>query len=193
MMERFVQLRPLVNEILGNHTTAPEMVIASEVLVLQETIDVLQPFLSATETVSGERYGTSSLVIPIVSILKSKIADTTPTHLETKSLKKKLEEQLEKRFGCVEQVRYLAFATILDPRFKRMYFQDKTAYSNHIIRLNEMMREAMSAETSSSPTSDFDCESERGTSQRQRMGIFSDHNKKVQHSFQVEGETSKKD
>jgi hypothetical protein len=39
-------------------------------------------------------------------------------------LKSSLLFHCEKRFGSVEKVQLLAIATLLDPRFKKMYFKD---------------------------------------------------------------------
>ncbi|KAF6207274.1 hypothetical protein GE061_018515 [Apolygus lucorum] len=192
MIERFVELRPHINEIMSNHTSAPEMITASELISLSESIDLLQPLMSATETISGEKYGTSSLVIPIVSILQSKISESDPTKEDTKVLKQMLQEQLVRRFDFIERVRYLGLATLLDPRFKKMYFHDQAACSRHIIRLNDLMRIEMTESVDdNSPERSSSSDSDHPT--KKRKGIFSDHNKKIQHRFLKEGETSRKD
>nr|XP_022907521.1 zinc finger BED domain-containing protein 1-like [Onthophagus taurus] len=66
MIERFLQLHKEVNEILIRHTSAPPMVSALEILQLKETMEILRPLESTSTECCGEKYLTSSMVIPMV-------------------------------------------------------------------------------------------------------------------------------
>ncbi|CAH1224449.1 unnamed protein product [Diabrotica balteata] len=48
--------------------------------------------------------------------------------------------EINKRMGSIEQVSSLAISTILDPRFKKLHFEDHLACSNAIGKIKEMMK-----------------------------------------------------
>lgn len=74
MIKRFIELRPFVNKIISNRRNAPAMILVNELEILEkDACTILQSLEAATTTVSGELYGTRSLVISIVSILTKKI------------------------------------------------------------------------------------------------------------------------
>lgn len=54
--------------------------------------------------------------------------------------------EIHKRFGAIEQVHSLAISTLLDPRFKKMYFTDKIACSQAIHKIT-LMLSAVESET----------------------------------------------
>jgi len=65
----------------------------------------------------------------MVHILKNKINQTNTTTAISSKLKVALIEQCQKRLGNIESVTSVAIATILDPRFKKIYFQSSVALS----------------------------------------------------------------
>jgi len=48
-------------------------------------------------------------------------------------------QDIKKRFGSIEHVNILAICTILDPRFKKIYFNDKIACSQIISEITDML------------------------------------------------------
>lgn len=132
MLERFVEIRPFVNQIVNQHASAPPMLSAAEIEMLSDIVDVLRPLESATSEISGQYYVSGSLAIPIAHITKQKLNSMEPKTNAGKELHKQVLKQFSTRFGNIEQVHLLAVATILDPRFKKMYFDNHVAYSKHI-------------------------------------------------------------
>lgn len=125
MISRFLELREEVNAIIYRHTTAPIMVTACEIEELKIIKLLLQPLESATVQLSGQKYSTSSMVIPLVFNLERSIASVITTSSETAdSLKQNLLTEIRNRLGSAEQVHLLAISTLLDPRFKKMYFKN---------------------------------------------------------------------
>jgi hypothetical protein len=124
MIVRFLELREVVNQIINRHPTAPVMVTAREILDLIEIQNLLQPFEAATNEIGGQAYTTTSLVIPMAFNLHNKILNTNPQHEIGKLLKAGLTTECEKRFFPAEKVYLLQIATLLDPRFKKMYFRN---------------------------------------------------------------------
>ncbi|GBP96482.1 hypothetical protein EVAR_39129_1 [Eumeta japonica] len=63
-------------------------------------------------------------------------------HTEAESVAKvqKLTTRNDKRMGPIEHVAALVIATILDPRSKKMYFNDAIACSNAVSKIKDLMR-----------------------------------------------------
>jgi len=108
---------------LNKNITAPEMISAQCVLDITEVVEVLKPLKAATRELCGEFDVTSSVIIPMVHILKNKINQTNTTTAISSKLKVALIEQCQKHLGNIESVTSVTIATILDPRFKKIYFQ----------------------------------------------------------------------
>lgn len=143
MIQRFLELRPYVNDIVNRESSAPNMVTALEIEELNEICGLLKPLESATKEISGDHYLTSSMAIPVAYILKDEFSSSHPTHDIGKQLKNSLLNEHLKRFGAIEKVHLLALSTILDPRFKKMYFRDKVGCSKIINILSAHMRQEM--------------------------------------------------
>ena len=52
---------------------------------------------------------------------------------------KEVRTQFDKRFGTIEEVQIFAIATILDPRFKKLYFKNIIACSKAINAINNKL------------------------------------------------------
>lgn len=129
MIERFLELRPIINEIVNRHASAPVMVSAAEVQTLTQICEILRPLYTATEEISGERYLTSSLCIPVTNITRKKLEEVTLTDETAKMLKSEVFKEFDKRFGQIEETNLLGLATLMDPRFKKLYFKNEIACS----------------------------------------------------------------
>lgn len=140
MLQRFISLRPFVNEILNKNIKAPEMISAQSVLDITEVIEVLKPLEAATRELCGEFYVTSSVIIPMTHLLYNKINQTKTTTIISSKLKVALLEQCQKRFECIESVTQVAIATILDPRFKKIYFKSSIALSRALSIISDTLK-----------------------------------------------------
>ena len=77
----------------------------------------------------------------MIYCLKNKI-QTIDCNLEMGfNLKEVLQTELQKRFGHMEEVHLLAIATLLDPRFKRIHFQNPLACSRAVSYVRTMLQE----------------------------------------------------
>lgn len=182
MLERFLELRPFVNKIVNQHASAPPMVNAAEIEILTDIVNTLQPIEAATTEISGHHYVTGSMAIPVANITKSKLDAVNASTQTGKLFLKEVHTQFQKRFGNIEQVNLLAVATIMDPRFKKMYFNNHLACSKHINFLSSVvnkMDKEMNVKRLATDTSSSDSEPEP----KQHKGLFSDHNKNVQKKW----------
>lgn len=70
MIERFLSIAHHVSIVLLDIPKSPVMLTGEELNILKEVRRVLQPLESVTAEMSGEKYVTSSKVIPLVRLLK---------------------------------------------------------------------------------------------------------------------------
>lgn len=72
MIDRFLELREYVNVIINRHPSAPVMISAKEINELRAIKTLLQPLENATKELSGQKYTTTSIVIPMIFNLEKK-------------------------------------------------------------------------------------------------------------------------
>ena len=91
-------------------------------------LKILEPFADATDILQGERVVTASHVIPAVNGLRSSLTATAkPGVVTSKSaqrFKTALLESLNRRFAVMESNPFFMTATVLDPRFKLLPWND---------------------------------------------------------------------
>lgn len=142
MLERFLKLRPHVNNIINTNISAPHMLSAREIQELQVSIELLRPFEQATKEISGSKYTTGSIIMPLVRNLrlcleKGEIGDGLDL---AKSLKINLLKEIDIRMGTVDQITILTAATVIDPRFKKIYFDNPIHCSRAVEYINSMKK-----------------------------------------------------
>ncbi|KAK9708925.1 hypothetical protein QE152_g26922 [Popillia japonica] len=120
MLERFLQMIPMVSNILFSDVKAPNMITAVEVEHLREICKYLKPLERMTVEISGENYPTIGKVIPMIGCLIDQYNNYLPRYEIGKQLKTTLLKEIEKRFGAIEKSYIPAVSTILDPRFKQI-------------------------------------------------------------------------
>lgn len=143
MIKRFLSLSPILNNIIHHHTSAPSMTSAAENRDLQEVVQLLEPLQAATNQVSGDKFPTVSLAIPIATNLQNKISSFSPTSNVGIKLREAILEAMRKRL-MVEHIPALAISTLLDPRWKTLYFREPEATAKAIRELKEMLKNAHS-------------------------------------------------
>ncbi|XP_039308580.1 E3 SUMO-protein ligase ZBED1-like isoform X4 [Solenopsis invicta] len=141
-LERFQLLSKYVGKILScsTHKNAPPMVTPLELAIIEECLLLLRPFEAATKDISGEKYISGSLVIPLVHCVKTSLQRINVTNEITQKLKEELYKQTEKRLDSYEKNLLLSVATILDPRFKRIHFASPLNAANAIRYIKEQIR-----------------------------------------------------
>lgn len=140
MLERFVDMSGIVNEMLLNKPTAPPMVTAVEMLQIKEIILILKPLEFLTKETCAEQHVTISKVIPMMLCLSRNLESINVEMDLVKHLKEQLQAEIHKRFGKIEFVSNMAIATILDPRFKNMYFTQPLAKSQALLAIKQMIK-----------------------------------------------------
>ena len=115
MCERLLEMKSALNLFLVEEDTNLCGLTNSEWKLLDSLIDILQPVEAATRMLSGDKYSTLSLVIPMISAMivnlkKIKVCDDS-----LKTLKDTLITNIKTRFLNIETNKYYTSSTILDP------------------------------------------------------------------------------
>ncbi|XP_015378490.1 PREDICTED: zinc finger BED domain-containing protein 1-like [Diuraphis noxia] len=148
MIRRFLEIMFFLSPILLNDITAPSMPTAIEMNILRQLLELLQPLEFVTKESSGENYITISKVIPMISCLLKQLAQIQPRFDVLSDIKDVLHAEIVRRFGLIEQVKPIAIATILDPRFKNLHFSDPVACSSAMAELRRLSKPDISSSES---------------------------------------------
>nr|XP_024216714.1 zinc finger BED domain-containing protein 1-like [Halyomorpha halys] len=177
MIERFLSLSSTLNTIVHKHTSAPMMTTASENRDLQDVVTLLEPLLAATKQLEGENYPTISMAIPVAYIIENKIGKISPSCKVGYKLKEVILEPVRKRL-TVENNPVLAISTLLDPRWKKLYFRDPSVLEQTIKELKEILTSSLSPKSAQSSDSDH-CE------ERSSSSFFNEHAKIVEEAWKL--------
>lgn len=178
MIERFLELRSVVNDILFRHANAPPMLSGSELSIASSALLVLKPLEVATKEVSGEKYCTASKIIPLVHCIFSKINSAAVEEGVAKELQKLALQDMRRRMGSIEHITALAIANILDPRFKKMHFNDAIACSNAVSKIKDLMKNNLRQ------NKNIESDSEKFDKNEEGFSLWSDHHKLVHRNWQ---------
>jgi len=143
MLQRFILLSKEIGSVLLTLPDSPEMLTASELQLANEIMEVLQPLEKVTKELCGERFVTASKIIPLINCLKNK-SQMLRENLKTQtalSLVDRLQKSILLRFGQVENNFIMTTSTILDPRFKKLHFNQPLACSYAINHIAKWVRE----------------------------------------------------
>lgn len=108
---------------------------AVEIETLNQLTELLKPFEYVTREASGQNYVTISKIIPMLSCLNTQLNIMTLNSIVVKECKEVLQREVKKRYGLIEYNAHAALATLLDPRFKNLHFQDPAACGRAINQL----------------------------------------------------------
>ena len=120
MLDRILEQRKPVTIVLADIDF--ENLDYSEWNLVEAIIEVLQPFEWATKTLSGDKYATLSMVIPLMSSILISLREMRCTVAAAEIVRKALIQAVENRFSDMEIDRTITTACILDPRFKTFMF-----------------------------------------------------------------------
>jgi hypothetical protein len=85
---------------------------------------VLRPIEVGTSELYGQKYITGSTFIPLINYLIKKTEGIDLTHPTALTLKRAMLENLDEKFGRMEERSLLSISTILDPKFKTIHLNN---------------------------------------------------------------------
>uniref|UniRef100_A0A6P7H2S3 Zinc finger BED domain-containing protein 1-like n=1 Tax=Diabrotica virgifera virgifera TaxID=50390 RepID=A0A6P7H2S3_DIAVI len=122
MIERLLAIREPLSVALTYLRNAPEPLDASEWIYLQECVEILEPLHTMTEEMSGQKYPTLSMVIPLLRSVQHALKSVKTNTDVSLLLKNQLIEVISRRFSGWEENKIVAKSTFLDPRFMKTSF-----------------------------------------------------------------------
>lgn len=128
MLERLLTVREPVSAILANQTKIANL-LPAEWDTAKNIVSVLRPFEQVTSMMSGAKYPTISMIIPILNELKQSlfrlVVDGAPE--EIGAFCHTLVDNIDQRWPAYEHSPLFAASTMIDPRYKDCAFLDTDA------------------------------------------------------------------
>lgn len=132
MLRRFIELEEAIKHSMALLTLDIETLTPEEWETCKELCIILEPCEEVTKEMSGEKYMTASQIIPITRGLKSTIKKISEKVRKPviKEIAIKLLEGISIRYANLEQSKTISLCTLLDPRYKHYFFEDRNALEN---------------------------------------------------------------
>ena len=142
MVERFLKVKPAVASTLASKFGKDANVefLSKDWHLMEQIQNLLAPFEKATRMLQLKDSNISCFV-PIVTTIINELKDVKETDDGIKTMKKNLLENMNKRFGEIENQDNLVLATYLNPRYKHLFFR----YSDTKPRVNKLLTEQIEA------------------------------------------------
>lgn len=132
MLNRFYDLRSELSSIIVNFPKCPPMVSSQNLVWIPEVIKLLSELETLTSKVSCSAEPTSNIVIPrIYALYKTWDALKLKTGVAME-FRDELINQANSRLDILEKIPVLQVSTILDPRFKNVFFKNKMNGANAV-------------------------------------------------------------
>ncbi|XP_015118442.1 zinc finger BED domain-containing protein 1-like [Diachasma alloeum] len=187
MLCRFEKLSATVSSILLKLRGSPPMLDSDEMAIVRDAINVLRHAETLTKEFSGAKYATTSRVIPAMFCFRECLAVVQNETSVGKNLQKELMAELDKKFSDLDKLPFLTIATLLDPRYKRMYFPSPLMCSSLLRTVHSMISAETNAPEDESITND---ESEATNSSDD---LWTHHRDRILHQKRYAQEASSDD
>lgn len=122
MIERLIKIKDPLSAAISSLRRAPNGLTAIEWDTIADCVKILKPFESMTLELSGEKYPTLSLVIPLIRGLQFMVKNIKPETDAGILLQNSLLDIVTRRLEILEKNKIVAKSTFLDPRFKKTAF-----------------------------------------------------------------------
>ena len=131
MIKRILEQNQAISQVLGTDRDARKFIPSWQDLDVMESIEVvLGPLFSFTDSLSGEKYVSVSLVKPVLNLFEEEQLCPADSDTEmSKTLKKKILDYLKEKYSPQGVNDLLNMATACDPRFKLKYLTEEEALS----------------------------------------------------------------
>lgn len=116
------------------------MLTRSQIEVLPEVVSLMKPIECVIKEISGSNYPTCSVIIPIIHCMTLSIEQINLSTNDGILFQTKLLASIQQKFKDVENNKILSVPAILDPRFKRIHFQNVRAAAAAVERINKEMK-----------------------------------------------------
>ncbi|XP_071056886.1 E3 SUMO-protein ligase ZBED1-like [Onthophagus taurus] len=133
MMQRLEELKVPLSAAMSNLPGSPSLLSSEDWALIKDCICILKPIEAMTSELSGEKYITLSIIIPLIRGVQHAVENAQPITSTGKILQTNFHDILLRRLGYVESSKICAKATLLDPRLKILAF-DKVINGNQALK-----------------------------------------------------------
>ena len=142
MVERYIELEQHVFVAMTECQNPADMLNREEMKILKEIFPIMDLVRSVITEISGDLYPTCSVIISIIRCMERKINSVNSQADIGQKFKSKVQTAISQRFKNFEHSPLLSVATILDPRFKKVHFNDRLAIYPALNRIIIQLKEA---------------------------------------------------
>lgn len=139
MIERYLELELYIYPAMSECNNPIDILNREEVKILTDVLQMMIPIRDVITEISGDTYPTCSMIIPIIHCLKKKIACIQPEKKIGQDLKDNTQATMAARFLNFEQSQLLSMSTILDPRFKKVHFEEPLAVATTLKNIDSKL------------------------------------------------------
>ncbi|XP_065193157.1 zinc finger BED domain-containing protein 4-like [Sycon ciliatum] len=201
MIDRLLKLRVALTAVLCDSSITSKQTDRDLLLkdnqwkLAEQLVHILEPFESATSTISGQKYVTLSLLFPITCHLLSVMEGEHAKPLTTaaKSVAAKLKSELIRKFpnvSCPLPTSMPVVCAALDPRFRSLQFLDDDKASAAKDHVKSLLAESAAVTSASEPPRKKACVTSGGLS---RLFGRSQPSKDVPSTTNADAETRLRD
>ena len=147
------QQLPISSVLLRRRDLLHLEISSQEWCILEDIVELLQPFKIATQHLSGEKYPTISAVGPLLSEIKKRIAIDSSDSTAVKEFKRALGDDVNSRYQHPDIKMLFNKSSFLDPRFKSLtHLSTLQKEEVHEVVLQEAIELASKTRNSELPT-----------------------------------------
>ena len=143
MVDRILEQEKAIHIVLGSDRKTSHLTLTWQDLdVLTAINKALCPLATFTDVTSGEKYVTSSSILPIMDLLSNSVLKENEDDVAlTNNIRATILTDLSIRNTNVEVIKVLEVASFMDPRFKTKFVTDVEALTDvvkepHLSRVN---------------------------------------------------------
>lgn len=122
MMEKLVNIKAPLSATMSTLPRAPNYLNTFEWEIILDCTHILKPFQIMTAALSGEKYSTLSVVIPLIRGLQHILSNLKTDTDIGDVFRNMLMDIVSRWLGILENNKIVAKATFLNPRFKNTAF-----------------------------------------------------------------------
>lgn len=141
MIERLFEQKSSLNLYTSENpeTDLPQLT-NQEWRIIDGLINILEPMEASTRILSGDKYSTISLIIPLITGLIVSLKSRKSSEIAVNKFRDHLVDSIKRRFADVEKNCLISTATLLDPRVKNTCFIEDENKRKAVKRLQDLLK-----------------------------------------------------
>ena len=151
MFQSFLGQRAAVNETTYKLNLSTQL-SADDWKKMKQVVKILKPFEEGTKLLSCHDASISMAISTVTTIMVS-LEDETDEDIGVKGMMRKLKQNMEKRFGNMENVEHYTLATLLDGHFKGCFFRKPNTLEDTKQKIIEKIVHILNGEASTAQVS----------------------------------------